>query len=146
MSSTIIQPIADQLKTLLEGLDLPKRLKVPPSGWARDHLDSVPAAEIEPPDLRRVDPDTGESQLGSDDWDLEFLVSIWFDLREPTSAQKDLVEAVEKWIAAVDANRSLGGTVLDASVISANRVYQLDANRALAGYETTVGVLKLVSY
>lgn len=147
MASTIIQPVADRLKTLLEGLALPTSLKVPASGWQRDHLAKLPAAEIELPDIGRTDIEEAESQLGSNDWDLDFVVSLWFDLREPTVAQQRLAEAIEKWVAAVDGESwaSVPG-VLEAKVLRAERVYQLEKQRTLVGYETTVRVFRLVVY
>lgn len=145
MASTVIQPVADRLKVLLEGLSVPSGpIKVSDSGWMRDQLKGLPAAEIEIPDIDRGE--ESESQLGSRDWQLDFPVTIYYDLREPTLAQVRIVEAVEKWIAAVDADEQLGGLsgVVTARVIRADRVYELQDKRTLIGYETTVRVTRLV--
>lgn len=143
MPSTVIQPLADRFKVLLEGIGL----KVPDSGWQRDHLPATPGAEIELPDIGRGDVEAAESQLGTNDWGLEFLVTIWFDLREATASQKRLADAVEQWINAVDHDdaglHAIPG-VDSVKVTSAQRVYQLEKNRTLVGYETTVAVLRLV--
>lgn len=148
MASSILQPFADRFKVILEGLSLPTAIKLPDSGWARDHLPKAPGAEIELPDIGRGDPEAPESQLGANDWQLEFLVTLWFDLREPTVAQQRLAAAVELWIKAIDAETSLYSSFpgLDAmKVTRAERVYQLEEERTLVGYETTVACLLLVA-
>lgn len=142
MSSSLIQPVADVLKTTLEGLSLSPVLKV--HVWARGDLTRVPAAEIELPTITRVLPDEAESQIGTYDWRMDWPVTIYYDLREPKVAQERLADALEKWIAAVDANPGLTGLALDAKVTSAERVYELQQNRTLVAYETTVSVIKLV--
>jgi hypothetical protein len=101
------------------------------------------AAEIEIPDVARTGVEEAESQLGADDWDLTFPVSIWVNMTDQAHDQIRLVQTLEQWIAAVDADVTFGGLVLEAKVIRAERQYQL-ARRPLVGYETTVAVLKLV--
>lgn len=139
MASTIIQPVADHLATVLTGLGLGVNT------WAAEALTMGPAgaAEIEIPDIARTGIEEPESQLGADDWDLTFLVSIWVNMTETGVSQQRLVELVEQWIAAIDTDITLGGLVLEAKVTKAERQYQL-ARRPLVGYETTVAVLKLV--
>lgn len=147
MASSILQPFADRFKVILEGLSLPATIKLPPSGWQRDHLPKAPGAEIELPDIGRGDSEQPESQLGANDWTLEFLVTLWFDLREATVAQKRLAEAIELWIKAIDSETVLYSTFpgLDAmKVTRAERVYQLEKDRTLVGYETTVACVLLV--
>lgn len=145
MASTIIDPLADALAALAGGITVngtalkgvwPPRLGVP----------DVPCVEIEIPTVRRSDVEEAESQLGADDWTLDFTATIHFDMREAVTAQQRIVEALEAWIAAVDADRSLGiASVLDASVVSAEPLYDLtDEQRPLIGYVTTVRVWRLV--
>lgn len=139
MSSTIIQPVADHMAGLLEALGLGVNT------WARDALTmrGSGAAEIEIPDVSRTGVEEAESQLGADDWDLTYVVSLWVNLTETSVCQQRLVALLEQWIAAVDADVTFGGLVLEAKVTEAKRQYQL-AKRPLVGYETTVSVLKLV--
>jgi hypothetical protein len=113
--------------------------------WAGESLTmgAGGAAEIEIPDIQRTGVEQAESQLGFYDWDLEFPVSIWVNLTETGRSQQRLVALVEQWIAAIDADPTLGGLVLEAKVTDAKRQYQL-AKRPLVGYETTLAVLKLV--
>jgi hypothetical protein len=101
------------------------------------------AAEIEIPDIGRTRPEEAESQLGADDWQLEYVVSIWVNLTNGPASQQRLVGLVEQWIAAIDTDPTLGGLALDAKVTSAHRQYLLD-RRPLVGYETTLAVWKLV--
>jgi hypothetical protein len=70
-------------------------------------------------------------------------VTIWVNLTQGARAQQRLVAVVEAWIAAVDADPTLGGLVLEAKVTSAKRQYQL-AKRPLVGFETTLAALRLV--
>jgi hypothetical protein len=139
MASTIIQPVADKLATMLTALGLGVNT------WARLALRPGTAgmAEIEIPDVTRTAPEQAESQLGADDWDLEYLVTIWVPLTDGISSQRRLVEVLEDWIAAIDADVTLGGLVLEAKVTSARRQYQTEPTQ-LVGYETTLAALKLV--
>jgi hypothetical protein len=138
-TSTIIQPIADHAGLMLKALGLGVNV------WADDELTmgAAGAAEIEIPDLGRTGVEERESQLGFYDWDLEFPVTIWVNLTQGARAQQRLVAVVEAWIAAVDADPTLGGLVLEAKVTSAKRQYQL-AKRPLVGFETTLAALRLV--
>lgn len=143
MASTVIQPVADRIGVLLEQAGCAVNV------WPRDHLPSsaVAMAEIELPDFDRTDPEERESQLGSDDWRLDYLVTVWVKLTEPTGAQQHLAETVETFVSLLDDDRGLNGLALDASVTSGRRVYQInpkDRSPALVGYETTVAVWKLV--
>lgn len=140
MASTVIQPVADRLAELLDGIG------VNANTWADNALPAGTdvVAEIEIPDIARTEPEQAESQLGADDWHLEFVVTLYADLRQARASQQRLVVAVEQWIAAVDDDRQLGTLALDAAVTDAKRVYHTDPNRPLVGYETTVAVWKLV--
>jgi hypothetical protein len=146
MSSTIIAPLAEALAGLADGITVNgKALK---GVWPpRMGLPDLPCVEIEVPErITRTEPDEAESQIGSEDWHIDFTATIYFDLREPVAAQLRLIEALELWIAAVDADRSLGAaSTLDASVVSAERVYpEDDQQRSLIAYATTVRVWRLV--
>jgi hypothetical protein len=139
LTSSIIQPIADHACTILKALGLGVNV------WADDELTmgANGAAEIEIPDLGRTGVEERESQLGFYDWDLEFPVTIWVNLTQGPKAQQRLVAVTEAWIAAVDADPTLGGLVLEAKVTGAKRQYQL-AKRPLVGFETTLAALRLV--
>lgn len=139
MASTVVQPLADRLTSLLAAIGV----TVPAGGWARDHLHALPAAEIEIPDGRRRNVDEPEDHLGQRDWQLEFPVTLWVDLHEASAAQRQLVELLEAWIAAVDADETLNNLATDAVVTSWQRVYDAtDQARPLLGVVTTVEVLK----
>jgi hypothetical protein len=139
MASTILQPIADKAATILTGLGLGVNT------WADAELTMgrAGAAEIEIPDIGRTRPEQAESQLGADDWQLEYVVSLWVNLTNGPASQQRLVGAGR----AVDRRRrrrpDARRLVLDAKVTSAHRQYQLD-RRPLVGYETTLAVWKLV--
>lgn len=142
----VIQPIADALAGVCRSVGL----HVPDETWTVGTL-RPPCAEIEVPDGRRTGPEEAESQLGFNDWYQEFPVTLWVDLHRATEAQVRLKTLLEAFIVAVDADRSLGldpadvdFQLDDASVVSWERVYQLERDRQLIGYETTVAVLALV--
>jgi hypothetical protein len=81
----IIQPIADAIADLARGVGL----HVPDGAWTVGPV-VPPCAEIEVPNGTRTDPEQAESQLGSDDWDLEYPVTLWVDLRRASDAQTQL--------------------------------------------------------
>ena len=137
-----IQPIADALATILRA----QGLTVPDGAWARGELDP-PAAEIELPDgdRGRTEPDGGETELGSRDLFLEFTVTLWHDLTEPTAASQRAIAALEGFIDAVDSDPTLGVIgVQDSKVVGFEVVYGLGQPRPLIGFETRVRVWRLI--
>jgi hypothetical protein len=76
--STVIVPLADALKQMLEGLDFAPAVKA--YRWAPSMVATVPAAVIDIPEVRRTGIDEPEEQLGSDDWTLTFPVELLVDL------------------------------------------------------------------
>jgi hypothetical protein len=139
-ASTVLQPIAEAIATRLRALDL----HVPERAWTRGEL-SPPCGEIELPAGDRTGPEESESQLGSNDWRLELDVTIWFDLTDVSIAAARLVDTLEAFVRAVDADRTLGLVgVLDASVTGWEPVFLTDQTRPLVGAETTVAVWALV--
>ena len=133
VSTEIAQALVAVVKSigLREHLWEPKDLK-PPAGTV-----GVPA-------ISRTKPDEAESQLGSVDWELDYTVSLYFDLASVAQAQQSMVDAVDDFIDAIDADPSLGGTVLEASVTEAIPFVEKDRRRPLVGYEVTVSVVRLV--
>lgn len=137
-----IQPIADALATILRA----QGLSVPEGAWARGEL-NPPAAEIELPagHRGRTEPDGGETELGSRDLFLDLTVTLWVDLTEATTASQAAVAALEAFIDAIDADRSLGVIgVQDAEVTDFDVVYGLGQPRPLIGFETRVRVWRLI--
>lgn len=137
MSDRIITPIAEAIVDLLEGIRLAAHL------WEPKDL-APPAGAVGVPTLKRTPPDEAESQLGADDWNLDFTVSLYFDLVDAAKTQQAMADALSAFTAAVDADRSLGGTAFDASVTEAVPFVEKDRKRPLAGYEVTVAVVRLV--
>jgi len=136
MASTILSPTADVVVGFLNdnGFHGYK--------WAR--LDyNLPAGVVE---LPTVDRRAENSQLGSEDWDMEFPVVLYFDLSEAESSQELAAEQVEAFIAAVDANPSLGSATIvdDAVVTSAVPSFDLDGARPMVVYTCTLELTKLV--
>lgn len=105
----------------------------------------LPAGTVGTPTLRRRAPDDRESQLLTNDWWVEFTVSLYFDLRDAQKAQQGMVDGLLAFTRAIDADPSLALTVLDAAVTSAVPFVEKDRNRPLVGYEITVATLSLVN-
>ncbi len=141
---TPITSPAEALVAIIEGL--------PPAGvpfngylWEPKEI-RPPAGSVGTPTLRRRAPDQAESQLATDDWYLDLLVSLYFDLEgDAQKVQADMVSALVSFTAAIDADPSLGGTVLDSGVISAVPFHEDGRNRPLIGYEITVATLSLIT-
>jgi hypothetical protein len=145
MASTILDPIADVLVLELAALTV---LGDSVKGylWSPRQMTKVPAGVVEIPSVGRVGPDEAESQLSSDDWNVTYPVVLYVDATRADTSQAALVEFLEDFIAAIDANPSLTNTVLDAKVLSAEPFLDLtEQARPLVGYECEVAVLKLVS-
>lgn len=144
MASTVLAPIAQALSELAATLTVGNvTLK---GVWPpRRDLPAVPCVEIEIPAVQWPDVDAPQTQLGADDWTLDYPCAIWFDLREPTVAQERIVDALEQWRVAIGTT-NLGGLCQEAAVIEARPVYDVtEAARPLIGYETTVRVWTLVA-
>lgn len=107
----------------------------------------VAATVLGPTKILRGPPDTGESQLGSDDWHTTWLVRLYVQMDDPKTAQEDMRLLVSKMIAALDANQTLGlaGT-LDAVIeeVAEPEFTTSEAGRQLARYPCTVSVWSLV--
>lgn len=81
-------------------------------------LDSLPAVTISGPvSIIRTEPDEAESQLGSDDWRMTFVLRIYVAQDDPETAEDDMRAILGQVIAAIDADRTLGGEAeIDASL------------------------------
>jgi hypothetical protein len=139
MASTIIDPVASALATLVDNLS-----GVYGTKWTPKDLGTVPAGVVGVPRGSRVAVDTAESQLGSEDWNLTYTVALFFDLSEAQFSQAQAVEILEAFIAAVDDNPTLDGTVIDAKVTNFEPEVVETMNRPLLSYACDVDVLKLV--
>lgn len=148
MASDVIDPIASALVTKIGTLTATYSLSQTVTGykWPKGELDSRPAGVVELPVLRRRGPDERESQLGSNDWMHEFPVTFWIDNQGNATNFPLLIDIVEAWVKAVDADPTLGlGPVIpnETAVISVEPTIA-DAER-LVGFETTVALTRLVS-
>lgn len=144
MPSTIVKPVADRLKAIAEGLAVTPTVKG--YRWAPARIDKLPAIVVEPPELRRPDPEQGESQLGAEDWNLSFPVVVYVDLREAEMAQDRAVEIVEALIAALDDDTSLIALGCeDVELIEAEPIVIDDKARPMFAYRCTVELTRLVA-
>jgi hypothetical protein len=139
MASVVIDPIADRIKAVLDAL-------VSAAYWPPVAMpDALPAAVVQPPTVRRVAPEDGESQMGADDWRIDFSVSAYFDLADTGTAQTAGVEFFEAFVSAVDNDPTLAGTVLDAKVTTGSPDYdRISERRPVFIYECTVETFCLV--
>jgi len=85
--------------------------------WAPRELDSSKAAVIELPSVERTALDAPEDHLGQEDWRPTFDTVFYFDLDVAKASQDEAVEAVEKFVLAIDADPSLGGLCQEAKAV-----------------------------
>lgn len=131
MSATKLGLLATAAKTAIDAaaiVSLGNALKV--YTYEPRDLDSLPALTIDgPTDFARSEPDEPESQLGSNDWRLTYLVRIYVPLGDPETASDESRAILGQVIAAIDADRTLGGEAdLDASLADGSRELVADAN------------------
>jgi len=144
MASTVVKPIAQNIASLITGLAVtPSMVGVV---WGPRELPQIPCGVVRPPTIGRTEPKGEESQLGSDDWDLSYPVTLYFEFDEASKSQDQAVEIVEAFIKAVDANPDLdtNGIADEASVVSAEPVIVDDQTRALFAYDCRIVLTTLV--
>jgi hypothetical protein len=142
MASTVVLPVAQALADLITGLpgDIRGQLWEPNPGNV-----NPPVGVVSMPRIDRSDVEDEESQLGTDDWALDFTVFLFHDLGNALYAQGEAVEDIEEFIKAVDANPSLGlATVIDTKVVAVTPGFDLDQTRPQIVTECRVQVLRLV--
>lgn len=149
-TSTIIEPTADLLAALAETVEVTMSNGVRALKgytWEPASFDAIPAAAVGPPTVRRTGLDEGERELGSDDWFLEYPVGLYFDLDEAAKSQGQMAEALEAFTKAIDANPSLGSTLIDdCKVTNAEPFVEDSRQRTLCGYLCTVSVWRRNPY
>jgi hypothetical protein len=113
----------------------------------------LPAAVIEPPTIKRTEPDEPEDRVGADNWRLNFPVVFYIELPRDTKAQEtqaELIQLVVNFIRAIDTLQPdgdgfvLNGLCEDVKVVSAEPFSTPPAeegSRTQLGYETHVSVL-----
>lgn len=139
MASTIIEPVADALKSLIEGLGITSYR------WAPHMMDALPVAVIDIPAVQRTALGGAETEMGRDDWLLTFPVAFYFDLSDAMTTQRAAVEVFEAFVAAVDADPDLSSLVDEARVTSGEPVLDLTRDRRpLYVIECSVETLALV--
>lgn len=144
MAGTIITPIATALATIADGLPNAKGFVWAPGGVSH----RGPYLVVEPPAGDRTMPDEAESQLFANDWNMTFSCAWYIGIADkPQDSQQKLIDMLELWIVAIDADQSLSGTVLEAKVTQwedAREVELIPNTQYLLRIKTTVSVLKLV--
>lgn len=137
-ATDIAQAIADVIEAL--PLDPPIRAYIdPPATIAK-----LPAAVVDLPDFGRREEEEGESEVGSYDWHLTYPVGIYYELNEAGKAHRQIRQAAELFIKAIDQSHELGALVTDVVVSGARPEYELGGSRALIIYECTVKVFCIV--
>lgn len=114
-----------------------------------ESIDQMPAATVEgPTELTRTEPEAGESQLGAWDWLSTWAVRIYVKLDDSATAEAQIRGLLGQVVAAFDTDRSLGGSVLDSSLVRSGRNYTARDEAHLASqavmYECELRVWSLV--
>ena len=145
-----IDLVADRLVAQIEGIphesddDPVKAYKWAASPGAG--FDSVPAAVVQIPKIRRTGIEEAESQLGRLDLNLRFEVFFVFDASDVTYTMPQSVATVAAFIDAIDGDITLSGSAEEAKVTEADprNVETAGGNRPLFGYACSVDVLVLI--
>ena len=143
MASTVLDPVAETLAQFITDLDVD--VNVTGIKWERQAIDAqLPVGIVAPPTIHRTEPGDRETQMGFDDWDLEYPVGLYFELTDAYTTQTQAVEVVEKFIRAVDEDPSLGDPTIvdDAVVAEAEPEIVEDASRAVLVYRCRLLVNK----
>lgn len=133
-----IQSPAEALVAVITSIGLDAELWEPPTI-------RPPMGTVGTPSVRRTPPDQAESQLSTNDWYVDYLVSLYFDITRAQAAQQRMVTALIDFTEAIDADPSLAGTVFEAAVTSAEPFFEDGRNRPLIGYQITVATLSLIN-
>lgn len=141
MTQTVFDPVATELKAVIEGMSLSPVVKV--YKWLpRQFSGAGPFAIIELPDYVGVEPEGVQTQMGTWDWEMTFPVTFYFGHLDTVNAQAASVEYLESFIKAIHANQSLNGVADEASVVEAKALYLTDDSRSWVAYETQVRVIR----
>ena len=147
LAQTLVDTIDGLSVTFTDGDSTDHTVTVKGYKWAPRDLDGTgPWGVVEMPAVERIGLDEAETQLGTDDWTVEFPVVFYCALDEARYAQAQIVAVVEEWIAAIDSNPfAADASVDDITVIDAGPPeIDPDAARPLVIYPTTVQLLKFV--
>lgn len=146
MPSTILDPTAALIATVISGLAVTPPVKAYAADPGFAGLDSLPAGVVGVPQIDRSDVEERESQLGTSDWRIIWPVMLAFDLANAAAAQAHATQTVEAFIQAIDtATLSVSdATIEDAKVVSAVPDEVEDAARPLLVYDCRLVVLKFV--
>lgn len=109
-------------------------------------MDTLPAVTIDGPyQFTRTPPEDRESQLGSNDWHLTYMLRIYVARDDPSTGSTDMRAILGQVIAAIDADRTFGASVLEASLVSGELSFtESDATRQMSIMECDLEVWALV--
>jgi hypothetical protein len=144
MASTIIDPAAQAIADIATGLAVD--VTVTGSKWAPRDLSNLPAIVVELPEVRRAGLAGEEPELYADGWWMTFDCILYVELVEAASSQTTVVDIAEAFIAAIDADPSLGITRIEEARVTSAGPAEITVNepRALLQYPLTVELLRLV--
>lgn len=145
MASTIVEPVADALKTQILAISYSPAIRV--SRWAPRRIESTPAAVIDVPSVDRVAPREAEFEMGREDWRMTFGVSFYFKLSDAEVAQSRAVEFFELFVSRIDDHPTLGlAGVDDAKVTSSEAdITLVEEATPLFAYRCTVELIVQVA-
>jgi hypothetical protein len=146
VSSTTLEPLAQDVADLLAGLTWSQGLKVYVHDPGYAGIDKLPCAVLSVPSIGRVGLDQPESQLYIRDWFITIPIVLYFDLADATATSILAIEYVETLIKGVDAESLQAGdaTVEDAKVVECEPSELVDQHRPMLVYECSLEVQKLV--
>lgn len=145
MSSTIIEPVAQKIADVITGLALVPTFKG--YRWEPGMQGiTTPCGIVGLPTIDRTPLAEAEPELGTRAWQLAYPVELLIDLDNVQRRSRQIAEAVEALIVAVDTDvlQVQDPSIWDARVTPAAPVEYVDRQRPLLGYVVTVELIKLV--
>jgi hypothetical protein len=145
--STTLEPLAQLVKTVLDGLTWSQGLKVYAHDPGYAGMDSLPCAVLSVPTIRRTSIDAPEGQLYTNDWFISMPIDLYFDLDDATATSIVAIEYVETLIKGIDAGglqQADPTLVEDPKIVDAEPVEIVDTKRPMLKYECALELLKIV--
>ena len=144
MSSSILKPINQLVANAIANLSTTPSVTAYATDPGLAGIDALPAAVCGLPTVQRTEPDQGESQLGSYDWNVQIPVVFLFDLADAATATQEALDVLEAFIKTIDTGTlSVSDPlIVDAKVTSSQPGEVVDNARPMLTYDCQVQILR----
>jgi hypothetical protein len=144
MSSSILTPINALIASTIANLSTTPAVKAYAVDPGLAGIDSLPAAVCGLPTVQRTEPDQGESQLSTYDWNIQVPVVFLFDLADSAIASAQSLDVLEAFIKAIDTGTLSASDplIVDAKVTQSQPGEVVDNARPMLTYDCQVHLLR----